>query len=711
MTADARAVQVFASDCNFGFQDFYNPGDGVCVSGEMDVVPPGKICAEGYVAVIPANNANPFADVTMGGANYILGCAGAGAFFDEYVWLPPLKPGQYELVVDQYPFFGAFGAEDHRTFGVAFTVTNAPVVWSVDPNAIKNAAKDGLKQAQAIKDLVLYLTIIDTLSTAADWAQAFGKIGGAVAIALGYYCYKTNTDCPTSYNSAVITIGNKILTGIAESLTAKYGTLIADPPDPNFGEVVPLVHTDLLAQGGPWTPLASHAAAKGQIGMATLLAVQTAGYQALVPTLEKLQGAQIAGSNLGMYRHARKLEQYVGLIAAAGDGMKVELDAMEAAFSSAGVLDAGADPVELKGILDAIAADGFTADQQDGLRSFGLGDAEISQLRADLAALPEPPAALSPKALIDSARQMVDAMKPALADLASQAQQMKDENAPYAFDPGPSAQLAAPATGKVGTPSMLTATGMHFDPQATLTYAWDTDLDGAFDDGASATLSFTPGAPGRTIVGVRVQDPSGNTDVAHAVIDVTVSNEPPEITSASPLDPAPFADVGEAIPFAAEASDPDGDPLAITWRVDGVEQGSGPGFTFTMPDELPHEVVLVVSDDDPYSPDARAHYVVRAGKWKGNGGGGAGGTGAGGDAAGGNGTGGNGAGGNGTGGNGAGADQGGGGQGGGATSGGGSGCGCGVEGGAEGAGAMGTLVLLALAGLRRRDARRRRDRR
>ena len=38
--------------------------------------------------------------------------------------------------------------------------------------AIKAAAMDGLKQAAAINDLVLYLSVIDTLSTAADWAGA-----------------------------------------------------------------------------------------------------------------------------------------------------------------------------------------------------------------------------------------------------------------------------------------------------------------------------------------------------------------------------------------------------------------------------------------------------------------------------------------------------------------------------------------------------------
>lgn len=701
---DASALQVFGSDCNFGFQDVYNPGDAVCVSGEMDVVPPGKICAEGYVVVTPANNANPFADVTAGGANYILGCAGAGAFFDEYVWLPPLKPGQYELVIDQYPFFGAFGAEDYRTGGTTIVVSNAPVVFSVNPAAIKAAAMDGLKQAAAINDLVLYLTILDTLSTAADWAGAFGLWGGAAAIALGIYCYKTNTDCPTSYDSAIITIGNKILSGIAASLTAKYGTLVADPPNPNFGDMVPLAETDMLAQGGPWTPAASHPIAKGQTALATLLGVQTAGYQALVPTLEKLQGAQIAGDHLGMYRQADKLGQYVTLLSQSGDAMSAELDALEVAFQSEGVLNTGVNPADVQGALDGIAANGFSAQDEDALRSFGLGDAEIAQVRADLAALPPVPADLTPNALLQNARQMVNAMKPALADLAMQAQAVKDENAPYAFNPGPSASLSAPATGKVGVPLTLTASGTHFDPQAALSYAWDTDLDGVFDDGATSTLMHTPAAPGRSLVSVRVTDPSGNVDVAHAVIDVTLSNEPPEVTSLSPLDPAPFAGVGAEVAFHVEATDPDGDPLSYNWHVDGASQGTGQDFHFTMPDEEPHTVEVIVSDNDPYSPDARTHSVVRAAKWEGGGGsggtGGSGGGGPGGSATGGDGSGGNGNGGNPAGGNGNGGNP----AGGNGETGGGAGCGCGIAG-DTGVGAGSALSLLALAAVLRRRRR------
>ena len=207
LPAPEQAVGIFASDCNFGFQDVYNQGDAVCVTGEMDVVPPMAICAEGFVYVPPAGAANPFWDVSAGGANYILGCGGAGAFYDEYVWLPPLIPGQYDLVIDQFPFGGAFGAEDYRLEN-AFSVSNAPIVWSVDVNAIKGAAMDGLTYAQSLIVLSYTLQIIDALSTVADWGGALGTGGGVAAVILGVLCITDTIShpCATSYNSAVISI-------------------------------------------------------------------------------------------------------------------------------------------------------------------------------------------------------------------------------------------------------------------------------------------------------------------------------------------------------------------------------------------------------------------------------------------------------------------------------------------------------------------------
>lgn len=612
----ADALDVFASDCNFGFQDVYNAGDAVCVTGELDVVPPGGICAEAYVIVTPAGSANPFWDITgaenQPSANYVLGCAGAGAFFDEYVWLPPLVPGQYDLVIDQFPFFGPFGGEDLRVED-AFSVSNAPIVFSVDTAAIKAGAMDGLAAAQSLHDLVLALTIIDTLSTAADWAGAFGTGGALAAIGLGIVCYATGADCPTSYNSAVITIGNKIIGHMADALTLHYGGIIADPPDPMFEDVVALRLDDALAQGGPFTALADAPVPQGQVAIASLLATQAAAYQAMLPTLEKLQGAEIAGSHYGLLIQSEKLQQYAGLAIEAGDAMLVELDALEAALADAGTLEVEHDLAAMAQVF----ADGPTDEERDVIRSFGFADADIDAGIAAVAMLPDPGPA-SWQAVIEQARASYEAMRPTLVQAIDEAEAVRAENVGLTLRVAPVADITAPATGTVGESIGLQGSSSHLDPDAVVVYAWDLDADGEFDDGDGATIDFVPVAPGLVPVAVEASD-GMRRDIALTTIAVSSDNAPPEFTELLPVDYAPFAAPGDIVELSVTATDADADPITYAWSVDGAPAGSGSSLAFEMPDQEAHAVRVVASDDDAYSPDAAFTFWVRASIWQGGG--------------------------------------------------------------------------------------------
>src|SRR6185436_12115301 len=70
------------------------------------------------------------------------------------------------------------------------------------------------------------------------------------------------------------------------------------------------------------------------------------------------------------------------------------------------------------------------------------------------------------------------------------------------------------------------------DPGATLTYAWDLDDDGAFDDAAGATASWTYQQPGTYTPELRVTDNLGASDTD--AVTVTAGNSPPTATIASP---------------------------------------------------------------------------------------------------------------------------------------------------------------------------------
>ncbi|MBI2395299.1 MAG: hypothetical protein HYV09_37365 [Deltaproteobacteria bacterium] len=609
----ASGNQALASDCAGGFKDIYNPGDLVCATGDVDYKPAGKICNEAYIHVVPKGNPNPFAKLPGFTPKYVIGCSVGGAFFDEKIWLPPTKPGTWELVIDEFPFGGAFDPTRDARSG-AFIVRDVPVVMSVDVAAIKDDAKKGLAAAQGIYQLTRLLTALDALSTAADWGAAFGIWGAAAAIGLAVYCDVTGADCPTSYDSAVITMGNKILLGMSDSLSRKYGALIADPPDSKFLEIVPPSLADAIALGAPWAPRAAAEPPRRQTAIAQLVAIQSASWGAIVSAVEKLQGAKIANSNLGMLLQAEKLAALVSLASEAGDRMITEITAFEAWLSGAGVLDKGVDPTAVKGALDSVAASGFSKTDEAKLRSFGLTDADLATVKAQMAKLTVPPS-LSYKAVLDGLRASYAHLQPALTNLAKQAEAIRSDSASKTFRPQPVAKLTLPTSAKVGTAASLSASATSWDTAATFTFDWDADMDGAFDDGKGATLAFVPKAPGKTLVAVRATDAAGRIDVVWGTVDVTSVNEPPTITGWAPKDPAPFAKVGDKTSFHVDATDPDGDALTYAWNVDGKAAGAGADFSFAMADEDPHRVSVVVSDGNATSPDATLTFVVRAARW------------------------------------------------------------------------------------------------
>lgn len=106
------------------------------------------------------------------------------------------------------------------------------------------------------------------------------------------------------------------------------------------------------------------------------------------------------------------------------------------------------------------------------------------------------------------------------------------------------------------------------DPEGqTLTYEWDLDGDGAFDDSTSAQPSRTYTSPGNVTVGLSVRDSAGWVDTDTVVI--APSNSPPTATIASPN--ATFTwSVGDTIAFSGGATDPDQGTLpasALSWAI------------------------------------------------------------------------------------------------------------------------------------------------
>jgi PKD repeat protein len=144
-----------------------------------------------------------------------------------------------------------------------------------------------------------------------------------------------------------------------------------------------------------------------------------------------------------------------------------------------------------------------------------------------------------------------------------------------------------------------------------LTYAWDLDGDGAFDDASAATASFTYTQPGTYTATLRVTDPSGATGTSS--VTISASGTAPAAVIDTPVAGTTWK-VGDVITFSGHATDPQQGTLpasALTWSLvlqhcpsnchqhtiqtyDGVASGS-----FTTPDhEYPSYLELKLTATD-----------------------------------------------------------------------------------------------------------------
>ena len=153
------------------------------------------------------------------------------------------------------------------------------------------------------------------------------------------------------------------------------------------------------------------------------------------------------------------------------------------------------------------------------------------------------------------------------------------------------------------------------DPGDTLTYAWDLDGDGAFDDASTALATHVYTQAGTYRAKLRVTDNHGlSTDSAEIVITAGGTNASPTATISAPSSSLTWK-VGDVISFAGSASDAEDGALpasALSWSLimqhcpsgschahliqtfDGVASGS-----FTAPDhEYPSHLELRLTARD-----------------------------------------------------------------------------------------------------------------
>jgi hypothetical protein len=150
----------------------------------------------------------------------------------------------------------------------------------------------------------------------------------------------------------------------------------------------------------------------------------------------------------------------------------------------------------------------------------------------------------------------------------------------------PEAIIADPPVTAEGSAVSLDGSGSiaNGDDGDTLTYAWDLDDDGAYDDSTSPTPSVTFGDNGQFTVSLRVTNTAGYADTADAI--VTVTNVAPTVT----IDPGQITSRAEnqALPVLATFTDPGWLDTYPTRSIDpGTTDISGIAGTVVISDEGP----------------------------------------------------------------------------------------------------------------------------
>jgi len=171
---------------------------------------------------------------------------------------------------------------------------------------------------------------------------------------------------------------------------------------------------------------------------------------------------------------------------------------------------------------------------------------------------------------------------------------------------------ATPSPVLPGETLTLDASGSTDPNGAIVSYEWDLDGDGEYDDATGQTHATSFPTRGLHPIGLRVTDDNGDTGTS--VIQVSVTDPPVAGLTASPASPL----TGEETTLdGSSSSDPDGDPIArYEWDLDGdgeYEVDGGPAATTATQWASPgtRTVGLRVTDADGATATDTLDVVVR----------------------------------------------------------------------------------------------------
>ncbi len=180
-------------------------------------------------------------------------------------------------------------------------------------------------------------------------------------------------------------------------------------------------------------------------------------------------------------------------------------------------------------------------------------------------------------------------------------------NSPPTADAGPD------QTVYEGDPVTLSGAGSTDPDNDELTYAWDLDNDGAYDDANGVTVNWAFADDGIYTVGLQVTDPGGLTDTDTA--EIVVLNVAPQITAISaPIEPTQVGQLVETSAFFTDPGIEDSHTAIWDWGDGTLSGGLVSGYYITGAHQytIPgvYTLTLTLADDDGGVATELYQYVV-----------------------------------------------------------------------------------------------------
>ncbi|MEE6296008.1 PKD domain-containing protein [Georgenia wangjunii] len=561
------------------------------------------------IYVVPAGTVGPGSALTDAGGgppNTIQSALGGSAIIDEVVAITQpsgsLGTGTYDIVEDTCQD-GVLNGSD-SVLRNAFSVT-IPTDVPILPNAAIAAMKsDAEAQAEhwlnAAKAYAAFFAAATTYMAVSDAMSLTGFYLTYVCLVLPSH---PDPNIPITWYCPTVSLTDTIRLQLAAVKTivdhaSYYAGIAADPPDPDFADPSTLAAVDAFTAEGGEPILGAVAEWAGAVARGAALA------QAFLGSLEKYQGAAEENDVAAALMHAEDIQDYA-----------VHLDRTLLEQSAAvddlydTTVDAGFNPDATLALLregrERLATEGLTAEEERELRNAGVPEEAFEDIvetvleDIDLDYTGSFGDLFNEQTAVNNAMggtfvDLANAMNPVITDL--EAALAAAGAVPY-----PTADAGGPYTATAGSP--LTLTGACTD---CVTFEWDLDADGAFDDATGAEVVHTASAAGAALVGLRVTDAGGRRAADYARVSVAASTRPPTITATSPPTDSPVrVGVGGAQSFSVTAGDPDGDPVTVTWYLDGDAVGTGANHTFTpdpAQDRLTYGLQARASDDSGAGP-------------------------------------------------------------------------------------------------------------